>query len=448
MNQKIIISLLLGLALGGQHLNAQTTDSSDYERFSIHAQTTVINQTKLKFTAPYTGQNSLSTGEENQTSLTTTLYLGARLWKGSGLFLNPEIAGGSGLSSALGIGDATNGETFRIGDPAPKIYVARLFFRQLFAIGEESKNKKTRYFHHHSDFNQIAEDEPSNYLSFTIGKVGMADYFDDNAYSHDPRTQFMSWGLMDNGAWDYAANTRGYTPAIILEYVNPKFELRYGFGLLPQSANGNVMNWEISKSGSHNLELSLNHQLGGRKGAIRLLCYYNTTQMGNYNQSIQMNPLAPSVVATRQYGREKFGFGLNLEQELADNLGAFMRGSWNNGANETWAFTEIDHSLSGGISLHGNKWKRPGDQVGMAYVISGISGPHRDYLKAGGYGFMLGDGQLKYAPEQVSECYYSAEIKKESMYISGAWQMVYNPGYNHDRKGPVQVFSIRFHTRI
>lgn len=27
---------------------------------------------------------------------------------------------------------------------------------------------------------------------------------------------------MSNGAWDYPANTRGYTPSAIIEYVSPK----------------------------------------------------------------------------------------------------------------------------------------------------------------------------------------------------------------------------------
>jgi len=204
---------LLILVLNISSNFAEQTDSIKKEVFSIHAQTTIINQNKPSFTAKYSGDNSLSTQQESQISFTSTLYLGTRLWNGASAFINPEIASGSGLSGALGIAAATNGETFRIGDPAPKIYLARLFFTQVFALSDKSSYQA-------SDFNQLAGSLPENYFSLTLGQVSISDFFDDNKFSHDPRTQFMSWGLMSNGAWDYPANTRGYTPSIVLEYVN------------------------------------------------------------------------------------------------------------------------------------------------------------------------------------------------------------------------------------
>lgn len=438
-------ALKIGILLTCFNLSlfAQEKDSLKDHWLTIHAQATVINQFKPSFSAPYSGENSLSTEKENKTSITSTLYIGSRLWKGASIYFNPEIAGGSGLSSALGIGDATNGETFRVGSPAPQIYLARLFFTQRFTLGKEREYQE-------SDQNQLGMYIPTKYLSITVGKVGIADFFDDNSYSHDPRTQFMAWSLMDNGAWDYPANTRGYTPSAIVEFISPKHEIRYAVSLLPVDANGNTMDWNIQQSASHNLEYVHRHQINQLKGAIRVLAFFNTTHMGNYRQSIQPENMdsIPDVTSNRMYGRSKFGFALNAEQALGADLGVFFRASWNDGNNETWAFTEIDRSISAGIVWEGKKWKRPDDQVGLAYVTSGLSKPHRDYLKAGGKGFILGDGNLNYAWEHLAELYYSAALIKEHLFLSGAYQFLVNPGYNRDRKGPVSIFSLRIHLTI
>jgi len=436
---KMIITA--GLLLVTGVLPAQQADTLQEDRFSIHAQTTVINQFKPGFSAPYSGDNSLQTKKESQTSMTATLYAGVRLWKGASLFINPEIAGGSGLSQALGIAAATNGETFRIGDAAPKIYMARLFYRQVFALGNSSTWQE-------SDANQLGQRMPDRYLAVTIGKIGVADYFDDNQYSHDPRSQFMSWALMDNGAWDYPANTRGYTPSVVIEYVTPRYEWRYGFSLVPLVANGPKMNWNISRANSSSLEYTHRHRIGGRAGAVRILGFFTTTNMGDYRESIQLNPQNPDITSTRRYGNTKFGFMVNAEQGLTDQLGCFVRAGWNNGKHETWAFTEIDHTISGGLSLTGEQWKRGDDHVGLAYVASGLSQPHREYLAAGGKGFMLGDGKLNYAWEQLAELYYSAVLRKDQLFLTGAYQLILNPGYNHDRKGPVNVLSVRVHISI
>lgn len=426
---------------------AQEQDSLKVEKFTIHAQSTVINQFKPKFQANYSGENSLSTNAESATSLTTTVFLGVRLWKGGAFYLNPEIAGGSGLSQTLGISAAPNGETFRIGNPSPKIYVARMFYRQLFKIGSGLTTSHDEYFHNHSDFNQLADFEPIKHISFTIGKISIADYFDDNKYSHDPRTQFLSWGLMSNGAWDYPANTRGYTPSIVIEYISPNNEWRGAISLIPSVANGNEMNNDIFKANSSTFEYVRRYSIKNRKGAFRILGFYTMGNLGSYLQSLSEVSFPPSVVSTRSYGRNKYGFGLNLEQDLTNDLGLFARYSWNDGRNETWAFTEIDRSLSVGIQKNGKSWKRKNDYVGLASVISGLSKWHKMYLRAGGKGFMLGDSKLNYALENLSEFYYSAQLR-ENIYLTGAYQLVINPGFNADRKGPVSVFSFRLHLRM
>lgn len=384
MKYSIILLVFLNTTLT---LYATDVDSLKAESFSIHAQTTIINQNKTSFSAKYSGLNSLTTVAESQTSLTTTLYLGARLWNGASAFLNPEIAGGSGISGALGIASATNGETYRIGDPAPKLYMARLFFTQIFSLTQASTTQA-------SDLNQLAGRIPTKYISVTLGKISISDFFDDNKFSHDPRSQFMSWGLMSNGAWDYPANTRGYTPSVVLEYVTPADELRYAFSLVPTVANGSDMDWNISKAGSNSLEYTHRYKIANQDGAIRLLGFFTNAHMGNYREAVALNPTNPNIHSVEKYGNTKYGFGINAEQNITKELGCFFRASWNDGNNETWAFTEIDRSLSAGLSLTGDSWNRKNDHVGLAYVVSGISDAHQSYLKAGGNGFILGDGNL------------------------------------------------------
>jgi len=421
------------------NVNGQQADTTREEKFSLHAQTTVIDQYKPAFKSHYSGKNSLVSKEENEMSVTSTIFAGAKLWKGASLFINPEIGGGSGLSGSRGVAASTNGETYRIGNPGPQFELARLFFRQIFSL-----NDKTDY--QDADFNELAGNIPAKYLSLIIGKICISDYFDNNKYDHDPRTQFMSWGLMDNGAWDFPANTKGYTPSIVVEYITPGYELRYGFSLMPREANGMIMNWNINKAGSNSLEYTQNYILAGENGTFRLFSFFTRANMGNYEESLADNHSSPDILVTRKQGRTKYGFAVNAEQSLNNNMGVFFRAGWNDGNNESWVFTEIDRSVSFGISINGNGWKRPDDVFGLGYVISGISIPHRQYLKSGGYGFILGDGNLTYSSEQLAELYYSLKLTK-SIYVSGAYQFILNPGYNNDR-GPVNVFSIRVHTII
>lgn len=429
----IIVSLI---ALNTVKIHAQQADTLKNERISVHAQGTIITQYKPSFGVKYSGQNSLVSDEETRRSITSTLFLGAKLWKGASVFINPEIAAGSGLSGSLGVGASTNGETYRIDNPAPSFELARLYFRQILSLNNEK-------VYQNSDINKLAGNLSTSYFSFTFGKICVADFFDANKYSHDPRTQFMSWALMSNGAWDFPANTRGYSPSLVLEYVTPQNELRYGFTLVPTMPNGMVMDWNVNKAGSHTLEYTRNYSINGKKGALRLVAFHTTANMGNYKQSIALDPKAPDLFKTEKDGHTKYGFGVNSEQDLNDYLGMFFRASWNDGHNETWAFTEIDHSFSLGLSANGTKWKRKNDNIGLAGVVSGLSQQHKNYLEAGGRGFELGDGKLNYGFEKLIELYYSTEFIN-NLYISGAYQFIANPGYNKDR-GLVNVFSIRAH---
>lgn len=439
--KKLYFTLFISLSSAGLAV-AQTKHPADTtEKWSTHFQLTIVDQSHPSFKAPYSGDNSLNPDAEEALSLTTTLYIGRKLWKGAALYFNPEIAGGSGVSAARGIAGFSNGETFRVGNPSPALYLGRLFLRQNIALSKEEELVP-------SDANQLQEYVPKKRIVITAGKFALSDLFDNNSYSHDPRSQFLNWSLMSNGAWDYPANTRGYTDGIVVEYITPKWEVRAAGTLVGTYANGPDFDYHFWDAYSNTIEVTRNLNFNDRKGKVNLLLFRNVTQAPVYreviNNYLNKTDVSLNVANGTRYGNVKYGFGINAEQELSKYLGGFFRASWNDGKTATWAFTEIDKSISLGFNYKGDQWHRPDDNFGIAGVINGISNDHRDFLKVGGYGFIIGDGKLpNYSSENIIEAYYSARINK-NISLSGDYQFVANPAYNSDR-GPVSLFAIRAH---
>ena len=434
-----IFSVILTTMLWSAKL-AFSQDTVKQERYSFHFQQTVITQSKPSFSAPYTGQNSLSPDAETQTSITATFFGAARLWKGAEVYFNPELTGGSGLSKTAGIAGFPNGETFRVSSVAPAIYIARLFFKQNFEWGKDKDTIE-------SDANVLGGLKSKRYFSIAAGKFGMADFFDRNNFSHDPRGQFMNWALMDNGAWDYPANTRGYVLGIYTELGQPTWTLRFALTMNVTHANSSTWDRQIIKANTQTIEYEKRYFIAGQKGTLRLLGFLNNGKFGNYNLAIAQNPKVTDVNTTQSYGRHKYGFGINADQYLTKNFGVFAKSSYNDGHTETWFFTEIDRSISFGGLLKGVQWKRRDDEVGLAFIGNGLSTPHRNYLAAGGYGFIIGDGQLNYAPEMIAEAYYKINAYQKKLWLTPDYQFIVNPAYNKDR-GPVHVFSIRAHVEF
>jgi high affinity Mn2+ porin len=416
------------------------------ENWSLHFQQTIIQQWHNDLSPRYEGVHSLAAREKAKLSLTTTLFIGRRLWKGAAVYFNPEVAGGSGLSGATGIGGAPNGETFRIGDPSPQVYLARLYLRQIWALGPDQQQDE-------DDLNQLKGSRPSHYLALNVGKFSVADYFDQNSYAHDPRTQFFNWSLMSAGGWDYPANVRGYTVGAVLEYVQPgKVALRAGVTSMPTDANGPTLDFHYGKAQAISAEITKPYTIRGHVGTVRLLGFRNQAAMGSYNLAVREGAnlfATPDVTAARAERRTKYGFVVNAEQEIGPNVGLFGRFSYNDGHNETWAFTEIDRSLSLGATSTGARWKRPTDRLGIAAVANGLSPEHRAYLEAGGSGFILGDGRLDYGLEYIGEVYYSIDFPRYHAALSPDYQIIFNPGYNTSRlPGPVHVVALRVHVEF
>ncbi|MDR3694195.1 carbohydrate porin [Mucilaginibacter sp.] len=435
--KKYLILFIFLLSIG-QITLAQ--DTVKQENYSFHFQQTIIAQDKPGFSAAYSGRNSLSPLAETQTSITSTFFGTARLWKGSQFIFDPELSGGAGLSQTLGIAGFPNGETFRVGGVQNKIYIARLFYQQTFEWGKEKDTLE-------SDQLQLAGLRSKRYFSIGMGKFNMGDFFDQNSFSHDPRSQFMNWALMDNAAWDYPANTRGYVLGAYTELGQPTWTLRFAFTMNVTQANSSTWDAKIGKANTQTVEFEKRYTIGGQKGTLRILGFLNNGKFGNYEQAIALNSAAPNVDTTQAYGRHKVGFGVNADQYLTKDFGVFAKASYNDGHTQTWFFTEIDRSFTFGGVLKGTSWKRKDDEMGLGFIINGLSAPHRQYLADGGYGFLIGDGKLNYAPEMIAEFYYKFNAYQNKFFLSPDYQFIMNPAYNKDR-GPVNVFSIRAHVEF
>ena len=423
---------------------AQSNDTAKNSNWSDHFQLTVISQRHPSFPAKYSGANSLSdSAEPTATSETATLFLGRKLWKGAFFYLNPEVSGGKGLSFAKGVAGALNGETYRVGEVAPEVFIARAYLQQNIPIGAATEEMR-------DGINQVQSILPANRITITVGKFAISDFYDDNTYTKDPRTQFFNWALWANGSWDYPADTRGYTYGVVAELIKPAWALRLSTVAVPRIANFHLMEYNIH---AHSETFEFQHRVSihKRKGNVRFMASRTFSRSPSYVAGIHaiadkntylLNVINGSV-ENNQYGGSKYGLGLNVDQEISNDIGFFARVGWNDGKYASWAFTEIDRTLSGGFSIKGNKWKRAEDVLGMGTAINGISEDHQLFLKEGGYGFIIGDSKLNYGLESIIEAYYSAALLK-FLWLTLDYQFIKNPGYNKDR-GPVNVFGVRAH---
>lgn len=409
------------------------------ENWNLYFQATSIGQFHPVFHSPYEGRFSLLSHPEAEVSLTSTLFFSLRLERNTTLVFDPEMTGGRGFSATNGVANFPNGEMPRVGTAAPKPYIARLYVTHDFGFGEARETVE-------SDENQLAGARPATRYSITVGRFTVPDFFDNNKYTHDPRTQFMGWAIMYNGAWDYPADTRGYTWGWVHEFRTPHWSFRYGSAAVARVANGLRFDRRLLRDRADMFELEHRGKIAGHDGAIRALSYLNHAAMGNYADSLALAArigAAPDITATRRIGAVKYGFGLNVEQEIAKDIGLFGRLGWNDGKTESFAFTPIDRMAQAGISIAGGRWRRPNDTAATALTISGISDIHRQYLQNGGFDFLLGDGTLRYGRETVSETYYSARLIPQ-FFATLDLQHINNPAYNRDR-GPVWAATLRLH---
>lgn len=432
--------LLPVAALSAVALPAAAADGGIWQPCdSLHAQFTTVPQHHDGFTAPYEGDNSLSDRSTSRTSFTSTIYCAASLWRGASVVIDPEVAAGAGFDGVTGFAGFSNGEIARVSTQRPRLYRARSYLQQSFALSDETETVE-------SSSNVIAGPQAKDRIVISAGTLSVLDFFDANAYAHDPRTQLLNWALFANGAWDFPADARGYTVGAVAEVITPDFAVRAGHFAMPKEANGKPLNLQLGKFYGDAFEVEQGFSLFDQPGRLRGMLWRNRADMGNYALAIAAaGANAPDITRVRA-PRDKKGWGLNWEQAISATLGGFARVGANDGRNETFAFTEIDRHASAGLALQGAAWGRKQDAVELAFAVNGLSHDHRDYLAAGGYGFIIGDGRLNYGTERIIELQYQWHFTRHWT-LTPDWQHFDNPAYNRDR-GPVEVYSLRLHGEI
>lgn len=405
------------------------------DRWEIHGQTTFIGQGYPSFRAPYSGTNSLFPGAQFKNTWSTSLFANVRLWDGGEFYFNPEFLQGYGLSDTVGAGGFPNGEAQKSGFAYPHFSPSRFYLRQTFGLGGEQEQLA-------SSGSQLSGKADISRLTLQVGRFSVIDVFDGNSYAHDPRRDFMNWSIWASGAFDYAADKLGLGYGATAELNQKQWAIRAGYFLVDAESNSNNYDMKLLRRGEYVAELETRYSLFGLPGKLRTLGFINSTYSGSYRETLNDPSLNLDITQTRR-GRIKYGYALNLEQAVTDDIGVFGRWSWNDGKNEIMAFTDIDSSLSGGVSIRGQRWGRPDDVIGIAGALNGLSRDHRDFLAAGGLGPLIGDGALNYRRERVFESYYALALNS-SWTATADYQLIANPAYNADR-GPVSVFSGRVH---
>jgi len=423
---------------------------SENAPYFISGQANIIFQAHGPFHSPYDGPNSLQGRGEYKTSLVGTLFLGLQLNRNpryaTDAIVDFESAGGRGISQALGLAGFTNLDVVRNPSLGSKPYLARVVIHQTLGLTSKLVDAERTPF-------SLSTRVPERRLELHIGKMSLPDYFDINSIGSDSHLQFLNWTVDNTGAWDYAADTRGYTYAGVLEYHDRAWSARYALAAMPTVANGIDLDWAFSRASGQNFEFELRKSLLGRlvsperKGTVRVLSFVNHAHMGLYRDAVDAylsgQDATPDIAAHAKFGAVKYGFALNAEQELTLNLRAFLRVGWNEGQHESYAYTEVDQTVAVGGDYSGRAFSRPNDKLGIAFVSNAIKRDHQTYLRYGGLGFLLGDGNLNYAREDILESYYNLHTW-HGIYYALNLQFIDHPGYNKDR-GPVLVEAIRMH---
>ncbi len=407
------------------------------QTWAVHGQMTNVTQWHGRFRSRYSGKNSLQADGRTEETTDITLYGGARLWNGAELWLNPEVDQGFGLDDTVGVAGFPSGEAYKIGANAPYLRLPRAFIRQTIDLGGESDSVL-------SSANQLAGTRTSDNLTITVGKFSPTDIFDANSYAHDPRADLLNWSIIDAGTFDYAADAWGYTYGAATEWTRGSRTVRGGVFQLSKVPNGKVTGVDFSQFMLVG-EFEQRYEWQGATGKVRLLGFLNRGRMAKYRDATALGfaqGSTPDVADVRRY-RSRPGIGLNLEHAFTAELGAFARMSVNDGTKEAYEFTEINKSVSGGLSLKGASWRRPEDTFAIAGAVNGLSSDARAYFGAGGIGILIGDGRLNYGFEKIVEASYSARLTTH-LTLSLDYQHVNNPGYNRDR-GPVSLYGVRAH---
>jgi high affinity Mn2+ porin len=417
---------------------------------NFHGQTTFVWQGYPSIRSPYQGVNSLPGGGEGRETFDATFYAGLRLWQGAELWVNPEIDQGFGFADTHGAAGFPSAESYKLGAQYPYGRVPRYFIRQTIDLGGESQNVN-------ADINQFARSQTENRLVLTVGKFAVVDIFDTNQYANNPKADFLNWSLVNAGTFDYAADAWGYSYGAAVEWCQGNWTLRGGIfdlSATPTGGANNAAGYGLDPTFNQfqlDYEVERRYTLGQQSGAIKVTGFLSRGNAGSFQDAINLFEAtaldaSDALAAVRHY-QSRPGVSINLQHQISDTLGVFARAGWADGNVEPWDFTDIDRTVSGGVSLNGKKWGRPDDTVGVGGAINGISSIHAAYFNDGGLGILIGDGQLPHpAPEKVFETYYSYAVTS-ALAVSLDFQLIAAPGYNSQR-GPVPLGAVRLHAQF
>jgi hypothetical protein len=416
---------------------------------NLHGQTTYINQRYNNFNASYSGQNSLSALNSMSYTWSGTLFFGARLAPNTDVYFNPEVISGVAFSGLVGLGGFSNGEATKATGSTAKFYSARAFLRH--TINQEGNKVLLE-----NEANQITQTVSSNRVVITAGQFSTLDIFDDSRYAKDPRVQFMNWGNMTYLAYDYAADSRGYSTGLAAEWYLDHWVMRASRMLAPKTPNGRDLNWQVFNTYGDQIEIERQHHVADLPGKVSVLAYRNKMILARFQDATnyvnannaQGTQAINNVRTNYQY---KTGVGLHGEQALTHDLGIYGRAFTSDGHTETMSFTEADNSISVGLGMNGTSWSRPKDSIGISMMQNGLSSNRKNYLQAGGVSYFIGDyagpgKAISYRPERIAELYYNATVVKNV--LAGLnFQHISNPAYNSAR-GPVNILSFRLHAEF
>ena len=418
---------------------------------NFHGQFTFTWQGYPAIRSAFQGTNSLPAGGQGRETIDATLTTGVRLWRGAEFWVDPEIDQGHRPS-----GYARRRRIYRARRRTNSVTITRTRACSAISCGKPSisaaKPKKSNRTIH-----QFAGSQTENRLVLTVGKFAVVDLFDTNRYANNPKSDFLNWTVSNAGTFDYAGDAWGYTYGAAAEWYQGIFTLRGGVFDLSASPAGAALN-----AAAYGLdptfhqfqlvgEIEERHQLWGEPGKLKVTAFLSRGNAGSFANGInlaQTTGIDPSLALAlvRTY-QSRPGVSVNLEQQVTETLGVFARAGWADGNVEPWDFTDVDRTVSGGVSINGKNWGRPDDTVGIAGVINGIAPNHQAYFNIGGLGILIGDGALpNYGLEQIIEAYYSYALTASTR-VSFDYQFIANPGYNADR-GPANVFAGRFHSQF
>ena len=443
--------------------SADDLREGEAQPWNWHIQNTDIVQSDPGFPARYSGPASLNRTGNVKETVSLDLFGGVRLWRGAEAHLDGLMWQGSGLSTTHGIESFPDGDAYKAGTRIPNLMFARLFLRQTFGFGGEQEEVP-------DDQLTLAGRQDISRVTLTVGRFTPLDIVDHNAYAQDAHTQFMSWGLMANLAWDYGQDTIGYTTGFAAELNQRDWALRFVCFSMPpynnfrnagstDTGDDQYLTWpargaygEYFRSWAMAPEFERRYRISGHGGKVRALAFLNHGSMASFHAATAILRVrgASADISPAQRYRYKYGFGLNWEQEVAKSVGVFSRLGWNDGGAQAMEFADVNWTASLGVSIQGASWRRPGDRFGLASVVSGASRQQQNYLAAGGVGILNGDGALSYGSERTLETYYDIQVWETAHAIVHAavdYQFVANPAFNRDR-GPVSLFLGRLHWEL